>query len=476
MSCALAVSVGIAPVRLICSDSWQSVEELWPYASRGLPKENLGTDDLKLELRAAPLKRRYEQEIGAVRMLASLLLRQIQTDNARLDRALTDVAYGLADELKALAFDFDRIEVRAKLDDTGKMLEVGSGVAFVDQTSFYAASLRDVGQRSGPAPELFWKLPGSAPAASFGSGSDPKRLALPMAALTELVDAYLEQQKLGQALRRHVRGVVEALPAFAVANVQASFQTPLAKDPTPRDRLNQVIGVQVGIFQQRADRLSKLFTELSAVLTDRDFTRLAKERLGLDARSLPKMRTRAVRVAGFPARGSAFTLELPATLLARWPDSESKADASAKKPKAQPGGPGTVVVLLVPDGEQTWFSAAADEKTAVSRLESARAGKDGNLEQIAGLAPLKSERLVGGGFYTLEAMLGWLQMSAPGRPGDIAGLLSIAPNRGRSPAVVRWKVTENGKGHRFDSSISVPQGAFQDLAGLVPWIVSAVED
>ncbi|MGC4089904.1 MAG: hypothetical protein QM756_18855 [Polyangiaceae bacterium] len=108
--CAVAAAAGAAPVRLVCSASWQNVEDLLPYATRGLPREDFAGQDLYLALRPAPLQRRYGQEIGALPLFVGIGLRQIQSDSPRLDRALADAAYGLAGELKTLAMQLDGFE------------------------------------------------------------------------------------------------------------------------------------------------------------------------------------------------------------------------------------------------------------------------------------------------------------------------------------------------------------------------------
>jgi hypothetical protein len=208
------------------------------------------------------------------------------------------------------------------------------------------------------------------------------------------------------------------------------------------------------------------------VFIDRDFARLAKEHLKVDARSLPKLRSRVLRVAGFPARATSFTLDIPAALLTR--AAEPKPEAPVKPaPRAVPG---TVVVLLAPDGERTWISVAGDEKTAINRLEAAHAGKEGRLAEVPELSALKSERLTSGGFWTLEALLGWLKMAKQKRSSELDGLMNHAPNHGRSIGLVRWRVSESGKGFRVDSSLSVPRGTVQDLGGVAPWLLGSLAD
>jgi hypothetical protein len=249
VTCALAAAVGAAPARLVCGTEWQSVEELLPYATRGLPREKLGGDDLHLELRAAPLQRRYAQEIAAVRLLTGLLLRQGQSDSPRLDRVLTEAAYGVADELKAIATELDRFEIRARLDESNKALELGTVLSFSKDSSFTAQLFEDMGKRAAPPPAVFWALPRSAEGAGYAVGLDPKRIGTLTNVAAELLDAYLEQQKAPAGLRRRVRGVLDALPILASAEAHAGGALPLPKPASAVDRVNQRLGWRVSVAQ-----------------------------------------------------------------------------------------------------------------------------------------------------------------------------------------------------------------------------------
>src|SRR5262245_51999125 len=51
LHCAVGPALGSATARLVCGDGRADVEELFAYATRGLPSENLGDRDLEVELR-----------------------------------------------------------------------------------------------------------------------------------------------------------------------------------------------------------------------------------------------------------------------------------------------------------------------------------------------------------------------------------------------------------------------------------------
>lgn len=471
VTCALSAAVGAAPARLVCGAGWQSVEELLPYATRGLPNEKLSGDDLHIEVRGAPMQRRYSQEIAAVRLLTGLLLRQGQSDNARLDRVLTEAAYALADELKAIATEVDKLELRVRLDENKKALEVAGSLSFAKDSSFTAQLLQDSGKRAGPPPGTFWELPRVADSAGYSVGLDAKRVGTLTSVGAELLDAYLEQQKAAAGLRQKVRSVVDALPLLVSPEVHASGAGPLPKEATPLERLNQRLGWGVSVVDARADRLSKLLSDLEGVLGDRSLPKLVKARFDVEAKRMPKLRHRAVKVTGFPARGLAFTLELPAALLESLESELKSAPPPVKgKKAAQPALP---CVVLVPDGEKTWISFAQDEKAAIVRLEATRAGREGKLADMPELMPLKQSSYVGAGYSTLEGLLRSVESMLPKRARNLSDVFSHAQNHGRTPQLTWLSVNQVGSALKISGTLQVPQGVFQDLGGIIPWLISS---
>lgn len=471
VTCALSAAVGRAPARLVCGAGWQSVEELLPYATRGLPNEKLSEDDLHLEVRGAPMQRRYSQEIAAVRLLTGLLLRQGQTDNARLDRVLTEVAYGLADELKSIATEVDELELRVRLDEGKKALELGGSLSFAKDSSVTVQLLQDSGKRSAPPPATFWELPRTADSAGYSVGLDQKRVGALTSVGGELLDAYLEQQKAAAGLRHKVRSVFDALPLLFSPEVHASGAGPLPKEASPLESLNQRVGWGVSIVDARADRLSKLLSDLEGVLADRSLPKLVKARFDVEAQQMPKLRHRVVKVAGFPARAMAFTLELPPALLASMAkELKSTTPPPAKGKKAAPGVP---CMVLVPDGEKTWVAFAQDEKAAIARLEAARAGRDGKLADMPELSPLKQASYVGAGYSTLEGLLRSVESMLPKRARNLSDVFTHAQNHGRTPQLTWLSVQQAGSALKVSGTLQVPQGAFQDLGAIIPWLISS---
>ncbi len=469
--CAVAAAAGTAPARLVCSAKWQSVEDLLPYATRGLPREDFGGRDLYVALKPAPLQARYGQEISSLPLFVGIGLRQIQTDSPRLDRALADAAYGVAGELKTLALSLNGFDISARIDERAKALDFGYSFGFAKDESFTAQLLQECGQRSSVPNETFWDLPRTASSGQFTIGFEPKRLATLFGPLGEISDAFLEQRNAPPTYRSRWRSVFDSLPIAFGGAARVSGSVPPAKELTPQNVFASNLGWHVGVQEVRADKLYKLMTDLEALIDDRETAKLIKELRPKENIPLPKVRHKVVKVAGFPARGTAFIGEIPFSLVEKLTEKSAlpvaKNGKDAKKPVS-------VVVVMVPDGERTFYSVAADEKAALSVLEGARAGRDGKLGDNPELARLKEKPSMGVGFSSLEALFSPFAALAKAAKFDAQGALALAPNHGRSAWVTRveHQPLQNG-GLRVSATVSVPQGAFQDVAGIAPALISA---
>ena len=119
-NCVVAASLGKAPARLVCGDREKDIEALLPYATRGLPTENLGSADLHIEVRAEPFRRRFARELRQGKTLATpFVLSELSLDDSRFDRALADTVHAVADEVLALAEDIDSSNVGCEVGGSG---------------------------------------------------------------------------------------------------------------------------------------------------------------------------------------------------------------------------------------------------------------------------------------------------------------------------------------------------------------------
>lgn len=464
LSCAIAASVGPAPARLVCGAEWPAVEELWPYATRGLPVRDLGTGELQIELTAEPIRRRFAREISQFRAMAALLLRMASLDDKRFDSVLADITYAVADELKALAGEIDRLQWTAKLDASGKALELEQTLVFGGggpERSFVRETVREMGARATPPPDTFWDLPASANSAIYSPGSDSKRLTTVFQSLAELADAYLEHEDVPLSLRKRARRLLESYPSLVSGGAYATGASP-AKTPLAS------LGWSVGIVNQRADVLTAILSDFSSLLADRQPSALLKARLDWDPKLWPKLRHQATQVKGFPARATVYTLSLPGALVGQLGARMAPGAGSGTGPDATKGG--SLTILVVPDGARSFVAYAPEQKQAMLLVEGLRSGKEKRLGDLPTLAALRNRNSVWAGFWTLEALVPHLQ-AALKQTGE--QLLAKAPNHGRSPWLFRVDVSEQPNSLSLSGAVRIPQEAFQDAGSLLPDLARA---
>lgn len=467
-SCAIAASVGPTSARLVCGEAWSDVDQLLPYATRGLPNEDLGTDDLTLRAFAAPLQRRFRQEIDSVRVLAGLLLRRLQRDEPHFDRELSQVIYALSDEARALALDAESLELVARLDRTGRRMELEVGLSLSATSSFTAQVLSDLAQRGAPPSEAFWALPGMGSSASYLIPQDRERMAPIFTKIADLVDAYLESRGVSVASRRAPRELLQgSLTAAMGGGGQVSGALPVPSGATRVQRLEASLGWTVGYVQVAADRATRPFFDLARVLGDK---RLFSALDGDLAKAVPKLTHRVVRVPGVAARATAFKMTLPPpwvdVLLDDGPSGADKNHATkGRSPSA------SLTFLMVPEGESTLFAISADEAECVRRLSDLHAGRGKKLSDLAELSWLREKKLFSGGYTSLESLSDYLTSRLGA---DRSGLFQSAPYQGRSlwPSAVSAERRPGG-GVLARWAMVVPGDAFADLAVLIPSLVFA---
>ncbi|MGC4089903.1 MAG: hypothetical protein QM756_18850 [Polyangiaceae bacterium] len=306
-------------------------------------------------------------------------------------------------------------------------------------------------------------MPKSAHEGQWTVGLDGKRVATLMGPLAEIVDAFLEQHKSAPTYRSRWRSVFDSLPSALSSGAHVSGSVPVDKEVSPASLFASSLGWRVGVVDTRADKLFKLFTDLEGIVADRETQKLIKDLLPNEKVPLPKVRHKVVKVNGFPARATAFVMEFPAAMFDKL--AEKQGVAKGKKPLF-------ANLVFVPDGERTWFSLAADEKVAISSLESARAS-GGTLREVPELQPLKQKPAITSGFFTLEGLFASLAGVAKAAKFDIENALTHAPNHGRTPWLTRFEHTPKGSGLRVRANVRVPRQAFADIGGVAPSVVQA---
>lgn len=476
--CAIAPALGQSPARLVCSEAWEAVEPLLAYATRGLPRETIGTGDLAIQLLLDPVERRYKDQLQSLRVLAGLALRQIETDDPRLDRALSDIVYALADELGQIARELHGVTLSATLNTTSRTLDLESMVLLRGAESTWSQLIREGGKRATPAPEAFFKLPAEAHSGVYNVAGDRERLTKLTGYVRELVDAYLEREKLGTRLRDRVRSIFDVLPQAYAASAYVSGGRAPAKDGTPSELVAAKVGWHVGVIEQRMELLTQLMGDLTAALNDRELAQWLVKEHDVERAMLPRAKSSVVRVPSFAAAGTAYTLELPPKLAAELlsvSDEATKkessdpagAGADAKKAKPTKGAPLSLTIVLAPDGPQTWMAVALTQREAVERLAQAHAGSGATLAGVAGLAALQGVSSISGGFTSVESLAQLFSEAAAGRGLDLNAVLDKLPEHGRTPVLWWSTAVERGPDLVFGVRMQVPAAALGDAGALV---------
>ncbi|HEY3665168.1 MAG TPA: hypothetical protein VGL19_04170 [Polyangiaceae bacterium] len=465
-SCAAGVALGSAPARLVCGDRAHDVDGLFNYATRGLPNEPLADLDFQIELRLAPVKKKYEAELGSARLFAGFLLREVQLDNPHFDRALSDVAYSLVDETTAFISDLDTVRLDANLDNAKNVANLRFDLKFTGQRSWLVQASTETLSMIEPPPDLFWQLPADSTAASFGVGWKPGRLKPLGHTLAELLDAFLETEKIPAGLRDQSSKAVEALFDQNTKQVRAQGElTDMPSDPLLAADY-RAFGWQMAGFDGDPKRLVSLFDGLTGLLGSRDTARILKDRAGIDAAALPKFSSHAVTVKGFKPGAKAYRVDMPKEVFAKVAKNLSGVEAPMLKSKTAPKNV-PVSLIVAYDGARSWVGISPDEKALIKRLEGLKDQKQAVLRTRDGLEGLKGTPRTAAGFVTLERFAG--QLSAFGaHDADANKLISALPHHGATPILFAYDLSATGP--EITTGFTVPRAAVEDLGALVPVI------
>ncbi len=479
VSCAAAVAVGSAPARLVCGHRAHDVDGLINYATRGLSNEPLPNLDFQLELRLAPVKQKYGTELGSARLFAGFLLREIQMDNPRFDRALSDVTYGLIDESLALVHDLDKVRLDANIDRAKNQVNLRFDAKFVGQQSWSVQTASEALAMSTPAPQTFWQLPADAASASYTVGWKPGRLKPLGRSLGELFDAFLEAEKVPASVHSQASKALEA--AFELDSGVVAADGPLAE--LPADPLlaacARFFGWKVSEMNGDPKAVTAFFDGVTTAFSSKEVLKILKQKTAVDLELWPKISSHGVTVKGYKPGAKAYKLDLSRKLLEKLADKSSGAGLQEiAAVLAQPAAKGKPVTKTVPvsfvvasDGEHAFVGASLDEKIVIKRLEALKDPKAPTLQTRAGLEALKTPHAAGG-FFTLRRYGGLFP--AGGKSSDATAMLDALPEHGDTPIVLTSDVSADGP--ESTVTLSMPRAALGDLGTLVPVLALAASN
>jgi hypothetical protein len=487
--CRAAPARGRAPARLVCSEDAERTAALSPYMTRGLPEESFGDQDVHAHVLAEPFRRQYGAQLPLLRTVGvPFVLREISVDDPKLDRALRDAAYSIADELIALGRDVGRLDLELSLPPAGDAIEANVSLGFVGRTSWSAGNLaRAAITPAAPAPEAFFRLPGDAVGAGYSTFAEPERARPVAEGISRLVDAYLEYVQVPEVRRAALTRALEATLTSGKGSRYATMNVPplpLGKDATEaaktRSTMRSAVGMHLFAIDEAGTAVLDLASELVKLSSDRALRSRFAKAIDLPEDHLPTAVQRVPRGKGTPPGTKVFEFQIPAALLepktfgtmddaagpsrgTRPASGKTKVLAKKKEP------PFSVLFVIAPDGPVTWAAMGTDEKGLLARVAAARAGSGPVLAGRPGLEVLRSEPAVSGGFATLAATLAGLSAEEFGAPP-----LDRLPSRGETPMV--WTVKVDSIGPRLHMKTRVPKAVVEDLvawtsslgAGLLP--------
>lgn len=534
-TCVIAAAAGSAPARLICAERDRDVMALGPYLARNVPIMSIPGPDLHGELRFSPFVSRFGDEMRqGLKGVPVLLESQATIDEPKFDRAITAAAGAIQAELTALLGDLDKISFDLAVDPSTCLKATGE-LALKGRASWLAGTMTDRVDRAGPPPAIFWRAPKDSSAVFYARSSDPARFADVLQTLRDLAEGAMTKLNVGKPADRKAVVDLIQMPFSKNANsVQAtgffSEPAPAASKPTAskpaasslqqtiESTMNSFMGWSLFGVDEGPEQLSKMlkrfvdaYTKQVALATAREKAEArAKDPKGralwelsekelearekklpprslltylldeadLEVKTLPTMKlVKAPAALGKDALDIEIKiadLPLPDDDL-RALDGSGRPDPKKKKETLTL----TFHVLLMADGGTTWLAFGQNQADLVKRLLSVKTGAPNTdtLATRAGLEPLRTGKLMSGGFVTLSpitkmatAVTGAVLTLAPGgmppQVNEIMRMLQALPHRGETPIFFTSEVT-GGDAPRSSMSFSVPKAAMEDIGALV---------
>lgn len=497
MHCALAASVGRAPARLVCGHHAEDLKALLPYVTRGLPNEALSNSDLHVELRLAPFRRHYASQLEQVKTLGvPFVLKELSLDSPDFDRALADAVHGIGDELIDVIHDTDTIDFDMTIAKGKGVIDGTTRVKFIGKNSWSVNTLLDAGRRAAPAPDMFWLLPRDSTSATFSVGSNPDRMKDIGRTLGELAEGLLAHEKVPRRSRQRVVDSIEQIfklggPIVYARGPVASrlkADAKVSRAERKRDRIRTTLGWYLFGSHTKPATYKKLLNGLVSAYRDPQLRRALEHQLGLlniSSKDLPVVRTRG---AGLPG-AVAYELDVPAKFLSRHAFAELASEAVTggmmhgkrkrkKRARRVAGKPFRMFLIVMPAKNGTWLGFSADEKALKSKLAILRKpGSNNTLASREGLDELKSDKVVSGGFMSLEGLVDGMRptLSKLGHRGSqVDHLLDAMPHHGVTPMLFEMTMHPQGQGARLRWMIRVPKASVEDIGSLVPGVAAMI--
>lgn len=485
-TCVIAASAGSTPARLICGERDKDLVALGPYLARTLPTVAPGGRDLHAEIRFVPLSDKFgAQARQQLRGLGIIAQSELSIGEPRFDKAIVEAANGVQDELSALIGDADKATFDLGVDPRS-CLSLSSAVELRGKSSWLAGAISDGSDRAAsPPPPIFWRLPKKTDAAFFARGADPARYSTILRTLRTLLEGFLTKENVGKPADRKALADLLSMPLGKdTSSVSASGHgdTPPAKPGTSnaQQTLDQMVGNWVGWslvgVDEGPETMTKYLKDLVAVYNRPALLGALRKELGEDGKLLPTVKT--VPAPKELGKGS-LAVEIKFTNLPA--PGERSAPPGAK---GRPAKPQTISfsihALLMGEEKTTWVAVGADKAELVKQLSMVKTGAPdaGTLASRPGLEPLKSGKLVSGGFITLAPMTRafsagmsfFTQFSGPGgsppEVQQIMNTLNNLPHKAEGPIFFTGQ-SRGGNAPRAELSLNLSKPVLEDVGALV---------
>ena len=495
LTCAIAVSAGATPARLVCAQKEKDLTTLAPYLTRTLPTQAPGASDFHLEVRVAPLDTRFGDQLRQqLRALPILAQTQATIGEPDFDNAIMASAAALTDELSAVVGDLDKLQIDATLDRT-TCLTSTTALQMRGKSSWLVNTMIDRADRVGPPPAIFWRAPRDASSVFYGRGSDPSRYTEILRTLRTMLVGGMKKVAIGSDDDRKALADLIAMPLGKDVNTMSSsgHSEPAAAKPgaksvaakaAPTGRPSKSaklistienLGWYVMGFDDGADVVVKQMKDFVAVYNRKGLQDPLKKALGDDATFLP-----TVKLVAAPASLGKGALDMEIKLTLPEEDKLPKSAASQNvAPKAKPKGKVktttlTLHLLLAVDGKTALLGFGGNRDDVVKHMMMSRSGslETDTITSRPGLEALKSGKNLSGGFFTLntflkaiESGMGTGAAADPTMVVEMKRLTSQLPNKGDTPMFLTTTST-GGATPRVEMKLEMTKGSFEDLGAM----------
>lgn len=472
VTCAIAPALGKATTRLVCGDRRVDVENLLPYVTRGLPLQSLGSADLHVEFKLAPIRERYGQRLRQAKALGvPMALGWLGISDSRVSRPLTDILYALGDEAIDVMDDLDQFALDSRFASNPDRVDLSASVAFSRAHSWSAQALVDAAKRAGTPPAMFFELPADSSLANYVMPENPRLFENVLRRIEALIDGGLGHLEVSQKLRDDFVRNLDQYKSHAAAAACGAGDAPVAVT-TPESQpglLSAFNAWQVCAYDTRpASEVTNLLDSTARLMADKH----VQEALGKGAFTI----AHHGGAHGLPKGSQVYECKLNLQLLnpaitnfGSRTSSHSKTDTPTKKAKGDEAG--TLYIYVVPDGSRMLSGFGTDAKAIEAHLLTIRKATTDAESAKLDVAPwLRTESAVAGGFFTM-AHFGARLAARGDRHGvskqSVEEGLAAAPHHGLTPVPYVVRVLGNSNGPELRWDMRVNRGVFEDLVAIV---------